>query len=210
MSPLDFAIELELKKLKCPHFFDEYGLKQKFLYVLHHYIRHSTRSYWSSHRSALFQKLVYHTTSLSDLQTILCPGKHPDKHTIHLSTWNKRHWNCLQGTVTNIRYSSIEPLRRSKSGSRMKVPAEDDASSAPLNCLITTFITTEFNDTDERARYGRVIYFQLYEASRCPLSPMNLVVRFTGNRTRNSKTIERHRGSEQKPKCGRLSIIDRK
>lgn len=63
-----FAVEPCLKTLRSPHVHDEFVLKKIFVKGLLQSIRHSRRSLWSSHQTALLQHLLYKATVLTNLK----------------------------------------------------------------------------------------------------------------------------------------------
>lgn len=76
-SPLQFANELWIRTVRCPHLYDEYVLKWIFAEGLLHSIRHNARSCWSSQKTGLWQKVAYRATSLENVNAPTFPGVHP-------------------------------------------------------------------------------------------------------------------------------------
>lgn len=79
----------------------------------------------------------------------------------------------------------------------MEVSLIKNASAASLNCFSTIMVSTDTNDSVERASYDGELWLQLDESSKCPLSSVQRVTRFLGNLMRNLKTIQEHGDKEQ-------------
>lgn len=106
LSPLEFAKELWLKTLKWSRVHDEYVLKVIFVEGLLQYTRHSRRGYWGTHKTAAWQNLAYHATSLTNLQAASHAREQPAVHSNNRHKLNNFRTNRRPKTICNIILSS--------------------------------------------------------------------------------------------------------
>lgn len=153
---------------------------------------------------------MYHATSLTNLQSVARPWV---QSAGYRSKWHKSNnfqRNCNRDTINNVGTSSFTSARRSNSRRGAESAAVSDAGVASLTNSTPTFVNTVSTDSFDNAPCCGVCLVQCQRASKYPMIPRQLRIKFMQSRKGNLKTVSRRRPSNYRQRCGRPSPLSLK
>lgn len=168
-----------------------YLYKGSFVEGLVQFIWHSMRSYWSSQKTALLQKLAYNTKSLTNLQAASRPGEQPHTFTNLWHKLNNRQSSRSQRTINSIGSSKKYVARQSYNWKGMNVAASNNASPGLSNNFTRTIVNRELLESVESAPFFMTCLSKWHKCQSVQSSPQQLQDKLKRNRSERVKNLQR-------------------